>query len=143
MNNHTDTPEWPTWRTPPKPEKGAISPEDAKIPGRIAAQYFRERDRTDTLPPPDAYIADWIPARIRRYGHTTGHVTANVKDKADDYTPIFYADTVRRLIAERDERIKRLTEALAALERTAGQPAAYDDPVRVNARAALGGTNGR
>ena len=50
---------------------------------------------------------------------------------------------VAALLAERDERIARLTEALAALERTAGQPAAYDDPVRVNARAALEDTHDR
>lgn len=43
--------------------------------------------------PPDAkpfaYIPTWVPARLDKYNHVTGHITKNVGDKADRYMPIY------------------------------------------------------
>lgn len=75
-------------------------------------------ERTDTLPPPDMYDGVVLDERERYIA--TG----------DGYTP----ETVCRLLAERDERIRVLTETLAMAQIIIGHP---DDAMSQHIEAVL------
>jgi hypothetical protein len=58
---------------------------------------------------PFAYIPSWVPARLARYGHVTGHITRQVNQHADRYLPV-YLDSTEALTPRELELIDGMIE---------------------------------